>query len=164
VVLPPELFVDDNAAIRVFDTNSIFGELDQMVAITQDEYLPLMKAWQKEHATTMVSTLCPPYDEIQGWRREGKLAVLPNLALKQKIMFHVHDAVGLKHPNLSKMLHQTARLYWWPDMKNWVMKYVENCEQCHHDSTTTRTASLMTTSLCSKIREAQEHSNPMGFV
>jgi len=104
VVLPPELFVDDNAAVRVFDINSIFGELDQMVAITQDQYLPLMKAWQREHTTTTVSTLRPPYDEIRGWRKEGKLAVPPNLALKHKIMFHVHDAVGPKHLNLPKTL------------------------------------------------------------
>src|SRR5712675_2092182 len=102
VVLPPELFVDDNAAIRVFDINSIFGELNQMVAITQDQYLPLMKAWQKEHDMTMVSALHPPYDEIRGWRKEGRLAVPPNLALKRKIMFHVHDAVGPRHPNLFK--------------------------------------------------------------
>src|SRR5712675_3026393 len=126
MVLLPELFIDDNAAIRVFDVDSIFGGLDQMVAITQNQYLPLMKAWQKEHTTTTTSTLRPPYDEIQGWRKEGKLAVPPNLALKRKIMFHIHDAVGPKHPNLSKMLHQTARLYWWPDMRDWVTKYVNN--------------------------------------
>jgi len=112
VVLPPELFVNDNTAIRVFDIDSIFGELDQMVAITQDQHLPLMKVWQKEHATTTVSTLRPPYDEIRGWRKEGKLVVPPNLALKRKIMFHIHDAAGPKYPNLPKTLRQTTQLYW----------------------------------------------------
>jgi len=38
MVLPPELFVDDDAAVQVFNINSIFGDLDQMVAITQDQY------------------------------------------------------------------------------------------------------------------------------
>jgi len=127
-----------------------------MVTITQDQYLPLMKTWQKEYAMTTISTLCPPYDEIRGWRKEGKLAVPPNLALKRKIMFHIHDAVGPKHPNLSKMLHQTARLYWWPDMRDWVTRYVENCERCHSDSTMARTTSPATTSLRSKIHEVQE--------
>jgi len=59
VVLPPELFVDDNTAIRVFNIDSIFGELDQMVAITQDQYSPLMKAWQREHAITTVFSVAP---------------------------------------------------------------------------------------------------------
>ena len=63
-MLPPKLFIDDNAAVRVFDLDSIFGELDQMVAFTQNQHLLLMKAWQKEHDTTTVSTLRPPYDKI----------------------------------------------------------------------------------------------------
>jgi len=41
-------------------------------------------------------------------------------------------------------------------MEAWVTKYVENCEQCHHGPATARTTSPMTTSLCSKIHEAQE--------
>jgi len=81
-VLPPKLFVDDNAAVRVFDLDSIFGELDQMVAFTQNQHLLLMKAWQKEHDMTTVSTLHLPYDKIRGWRKEGRLVVPPNLALK----------------------------------------------------------------------------------
>jgi len=112
-----------------------------MVAITQDQYRPLMKTWQAEHDTTTVSTLRPPYDEIRGWRKEGRLVVPPNLALKRKIMFHIHDAVGPRHPSPSKTLRQTTRLYWWPDMETWVTKYVENCEQCHHDPATARTTS-----------------------
>jgi len=128
-----------------------------MIAITQDQYLLLMKTWQTEYATTTVSTLHPPYDEIRGWRKEGKLVIPPNLALKRKIMFHIHDVVGPKHPNLPETLRQTAQLYWWPDMKGWVMRYVENCKQCYHSPTTARTASPTITPLHSKIREMQAH-------
>src|SRR5712671_2922151 len=120
-----------------------------------------MKTWEIEYDTTTVSTLHPPYDEVRGWRKEGRLVIPPNLALKRKIMFHIHDVVGPRHPSLSKTLHQTAQLYWWPDMKIWVMKYVENCEQCHHDPMATRTTSPMTTSLRSKIYEAQEKHRTM---
>ena len=102
VVLPLELFV--KTAIRVFDINSIFGELDEEITNTQDQYLLLMKTWQREYGTTMVSTLRPPYGEIPGWRKEGRLVVPPNLSLKCKIMFHIHDAAGLKHPNRTKTL------------------------------------------------------------
>jgi len=41
-------------------------------------------------------------------------------------------------------------------MKDWVTKYMENCEQCHHNAMIARTASPTTTSLHSKIREMQE--------
>src|SRR5712671_6289424 len=132
-----------------------------MVAITQDRYRLLMKTWQTEYDVTEVSTLRPPYDEVRGWRKEGKLVILPNLTLKCKIMFHIHDAVGPRHPNLSETLRQTARLYWWPNMEAWVMKYVENCEQCHHNPTAARTTSPMTISLRSKIHKAQEWHRTM---
>jgi len=127
-----------------------------MIAITQDQYLPLMKAWQTEYAMTTVSTLRPPYDEIRGWRKEGKLVIPPNLALKCKIMFHIHDAVGPKHPNLPDTLRQTMQLYWWPGMEAWVTRYVENCERCHHNPMIARTTSPTTTSLRSKIYKVQE--------
>jgi|SRR5712671_6879420 len=41
-------------------------------------------------------------------------------------------------------------------MKDWVVKYVENCKQRHHDLMMARTTSSTTTSLCSKIHRAQE--------
>jgi len=108
-VLPLELFV--KTAVRVLDIDSIFGELDEAIINAQDQYLPLMKAWQREHNATTISTLQPPYGEIPGWRKEGRLAVPPDLSLKRKIMFHIHDAVGPKHPNWAKTLQQTLQSY-----------------------------------------------------
>src|SRR5712675_3006607 len=70
IVLPPRLFA--NSAIQVFDIDSIFGELDEAIVNTQDQDLPLMKAWQREHNATTISTLRPPYGEIPGWRKEGR--------------------------------------------------------------------------------------------
>jgi len=55
VVLPPELFI--KTAIRVFDIDSIFGELDEAIINAQDQHLPLMKLWGKEHNATTISTL-----------------------------------------------------------------------------------------------------------
>src|SRR5882757_4062581 len=59
---------------------------------------------EKVGVTAGIVTIHPPYDEIRGWRKEGKLVVPPNLALRRKIMFHIHDAVRPEHPNLPKML------------------------------------------------------------
>jgi len=56
-VLPPKLFIEDDAAIRVFDIDSIFGELNEAVANTQEQYPSLMKEWQEKHNVTTTSTL-----------------------------------------------------------------------------------------------------------
>ena len=105
---------------------------------------------------TTLSALRPPYVEIPGWRKQGRLVVPPNLALKRKVMFHIHDAVGPKHPNRAKTLRQTLQSYWWPDAEEWVTKYVDNCEQCHGSPPAIKNTSPMTTSLCAKILEAQK--------
>ena len=68
--------------LRVFDLDSIYGTLDEEVAALQREYRPLMKEWEKQYGVTTVSLLKPPQGEISGWRREGKLAVPPNLTIK----------------------------------------------------------------------------------
>jgi len=115
-----------------------------------------MRNWQKEHDTTTVSTLRPPYGEIPGWRKEGRLVVPPNLSLKRKIMFHIHDATGPKHPTRTKTIQQTLQSYWWPGVEEWVTKYVDNCEQCHDNSYLIRTTTPTTTSLQSKVHETQE--------
>jgi len=99
MVLPPKLFINNDATVRVFNIDSIFRELDEAVADTQNQYLPLMKEWQREYDSTTTSTLHPPYGEIPGWRKQGRLVVPPNLTLKCKIMFHIHNAAGPKHPN-----------------------------------------------------------------
>src|SRR5712672_1239557 len=153
IVLPPKLFV--NSAIQVFDIDSIFGDLDQTVASTQEHYPLCMKAWQKDHEITDVSMLCPPYGEIPGWRKEGKLVVPPNLSLKYKIMYHVHDAPR-KHPNQASTLRQTSWYYWWPNMKDWIEKYVGNCEQCHNALPTIKTITDVPTSLRTKILRTQQ--------
>src|SRR5882757_911641 len=156
VVLPPELFINDDTALRVFNIDSIFGELDEAVADAQEQYPSLMKEWQKEYDATTISALRPPYGEIPGWQKQGRLAVPPNLALKRKIMFHIHDAVGPKHPNKAATLRRTLQSYWWPDAEIWIKKYVDNCEQCHGERPTIRTTPHTTLSLRSRIHEAQK--------
>ena len=71
-------------------------------------------------------------------------------------MFHIHNAVGPKHPNKTNTLRQALQSYWWPDAEEWVTKYVDNCEQCHGELSTIRTTSPTTIPLRSKILEGQE--------
>jgi len=154
VVLPPELFV--KTAIKVFDIDSIFGELDKTIVNAQDQHLPTMKDWQEKYETTTNSMLCPPYREIPGWRKEGRLAIPPDLALKRKIMFHIHNAVGPRHPSLTKTLQQMLQSYWWPDTEEWVMRYMKNCEQCHSSPPAIRVTSSAHVTLLSKVHEVQK--------
>jgi len=72
-------------------------------------------------------------------------------------MFHVHDAVGPKHPNKTNTLRQALQSYWWPDTEEWITKYVDNCEQCHGALPSAKTISLTNPSLHAKVLEVQKH-------
>jgi len=78
--VPPPL--PQPSHLRVFDIDSIYGSLDEEVAALQREYRPLMKDWEEKYRITTRSLLKPPQGEITGWRKDGKLAVPPNLTIK----------------------------------------------------------------------------------
>jgi len=104
-------------------TSTPFSEISTRQSLRPQKHYPLcMKAWAERSRDNRHQHVRPPYGEIPGWRKEGKLVVPPNLSLKRTIMYHVHDALK-KHPNQAK--HPTTRpqcYYWWPDMKDWIEK------------------------------------------
>ena len=83
-----------------------------------------MKDWEERYGITTVSLLKPPQAEISGWRKEGKLAVPPNLTIKREIMRVVHEGLITGHPGRDETIAQTRRNYWWPDMCAWIAEYV----------------------------------------
>jgi len=66
----------------------------------------------------------PPYGEIPGWRRNGRLVVPPDLTLKREIMRVVHKGLLTGHPSRDETIAQTHCKYWWPDLRLWVADYV----------------------------------------
>src|SRR5712672_2427815 len=52
-----------------------------------------MKEWEKQYGITTNSLLKSPQGEIPGWRKEGKLAIPPNLTIKREIMRVVHEGL-----------------------------------------------------------------------
>src|SRR5712675_1214890 len=103
-----------------------------------------MKDWEDAHGVTTVSTLRPPQGEIPGWRKDGKLAIPPNLTMKREIMRVVHEGLLTGHPGRDETIAQTQRNYWWPDMQAWITDYVWGCATCQQNKILTyRTRPLM---------------------
>jgi len=92
-----------------------------------------MKEWEKQYEITTISLLKPPQGEIPRWRKEGKLAVPPNLTIKHEIMRVVHEGLITGHPGRDETIAQTQRNYWWPDLQAWIMEYVQGCAICQQN-------------------------------
>jgi len=96
-----------------------------------------MKEWEKQYRVTTVSLLKPPQGEIAGWRKEGKLAVPPNLTIKREIMRVMHEDLITGHPGRDETIAQTQRNYWWPDMQVWISEYIQGCATCQQNKIVT---------------------------
>src|SRR5712675_414081 len=92
-----------------------------------------MKEWEKQYRITTISLLRPPQGEISGWRKEGKLAIPPNLTIKCEIMRVVHEGLIMGHPGRDETIAQTRRNYWWPDMQAWITEYIQGCAICQQN-------------------------------
>ena len=56
--------------------------------------------------------------------------VPPNDELKRVILHRYHDAPTAGHPGRDRTLNAIKRLFWWPDLTNWVTAYVQGCSSC----------------------------------
>jgi len=55
---------------------------------------------------------------------EGIIYVPNNKRIKEKILKENHDSVDVGHLGQHRMLELLKRMYWWPELKEDVKKYV----------------------------------------
>ena len=64
---------------------------------------------------------------------EGRVYVLNNKELKEEILREHHDLADIGHPGQHKMMELLKRMYWWPELKEDVKKYVQECFKCQQN-------------------------------
>ena len=58
---------------------------------------------------------------------EGKIYVPNNKKLSKEILKEHHDPADIGHPGQYRMLELLKRTYWWPELKEDIKKYVQEC-------------------------------------
>ena len=56
---------------------------------------------------------------------EGRIYVLNNRKLRKEILKEHHDPADIRHPGQYRMLELLKRMYWWPELKEDIKKYVQ---------------------------------------
>jgi hypothetical protein len=56
--------------------------------------------------------------------------VLKSAELRRKILDEAHNYKLSFHPRNNKMYHDLRHLYWWPNMKQDIAKYIAECDIC----------------------------------
>jgi len=59
--------------------------------------------------------------------KKGRIYVLNNKKLKEKILKENHNLVDVGHSGQQRMFDLIKRNYWWPGLKEDVKKYIQRC-------------------------------------
>ena len=72
-------------------------------------------------------------EDGQSWKEDGiiyvdgRIYMLNNQKIKEKILQKSHDPVDIGHPGQQQIMNLIKRNYWWPGIKNNVKKYIQRC-------------------------------------
>ena len=61
---------------------------------------------------------------------KGRLCILEDVALKERVMAEAHKSKFSIHPGSTKMYKDMRRSYWWNGMKKNITEYVLRCLTC----------------------------------
>ena len=61
---------------------------------------------------------------------KNRLVVPSSDELRRKILDEAHNSKLSIHPRSNKMYHDLRHLYWWPNMKHDITKYILECDIC----------------------------------
>ena len=64
---------------------------------------------------------------------EGRVYVPNNKELREEILREHHDPVDIGHPRQHGMMELLKRTYWWPELKEDVKRYVQECFKCQQN-------------------------------
>uniref|UniRef100_T1IH97 RNA-directed DNA polymerase n=1 Tax=Strigamia maritima TaxID=126957 RepID=T1IH97_STRMM len=80
-----------------------------------------------EQDQTLYSALTELLNEIP--QRNGFKAVVPR-SLIRRVMFACHGHPLSEHAGISKTIHRTKQIYYWPKMSRHIRVYVRSCQHC----------------------------------
>jgi hypothetical protein len=69
-------------------------------------------------------------DEQGVVKYKNRLVVPKSDELRRKILDEPHQSKLSIHPKSNKMYHDLRQLYWWPNMKQDITKYIVECDIC----------------------------------
>ena len=64
---------------------------------------------------------------------EERIYILNNKKIKEKILKENHNLADVGHPEQYRILELIKRTYWWPELKEDVKKYVQECFKCQQN-------------------------------
>ncbi len=129
VVLPDHVFVRVGKVTRTPPMCRIIAQ--EEIEATDPIYMQdeeMLKPWVNTHQLKRVKG---------AWYKDGRRVVTGKIEHKRTFIQAHHDAPIYRHPGINKTYQLTSRRYWWPNMRQDVMNYVQGCAECQRNKINT---------------------------
>ena len=113
IALPSMLFAH---ALEVTDLKRACIQAQQQAAAQLDKWA-LMYPLNKQ-------------EDGSWWCSNEQLVIMADDNLRRGIMTIFHDSNTTGHPGILKTTALISREYWWPQMKQFITKYIQGCTVC----------------------------------
>ncbi|HEY9805774.1 MAG TPA: RNase H-like domain-containing protein, partial [Candidatus Obscuribacterales bacterium] len=77
------------------------------------------------------------------WWRNSQVAVPSSEAIKDAILFEMHDCPVAGHVGITKTQKAVSQLFWWPTLAKDVEHWVQTCDVCQHNKGDRRNRGLL---------------------
>lgn len=116
---------------RLHETEEV--STPQVGLIPEHKILASLSDWRSDLLSALAqdAAALPPglTSDPQGFYYKGeKLYVPPSYQLR--IMKLLHDAPLAGHPGISRSKELVSRYFWWPNMSDYITKYIQSCDTC----------------------------------
>ena len=101
--------------------------LDQQLIQNQKKHLQMISDWKKLGIEQCKDT----------WWKGSTLVVVQPHCIQHNLVKTYHNSTTGGHPGIDKMTQALTHNYWWPRLKDFVMKYVKGCAICQQNKTNT---------------------------
>ena len=72
------------------------------------------------------------------WQKDGRAVVTANSPFTKQLIHDHHDLPGHGHSGISQTMDLVQRRYWWPQLQQDVIQYVQGCVECQRHKVNTR--------------------------
>jgi len=77
----------------------------------------------------MIWPITKTFDEVL---YDGIIWIPNNNNLRLRILRDHHDAQSMEPPGQARTLELVGRNFYWPGQRNYVQRYIDHCNNCHH--------------------------------
>ena len=127
---------EDNKDVQILKDKMWTRKMERKMVTEESN---IVKTIQKNNTREKEITKVLEKNDGMAWEEdgvaymEGRIYVPNNKELREEILKENYDLADIRHSGQHRIMELLKRTYWWPELKEDVKKYVQNCFKCQQN-------------------------------